>query len=303
MFKSFAYALWKRGEASVEKLLQILLQIDIKELAKTWGATKAQSVFDPTNPRTVRLVRDMVIAYIKPLSWPSSDKKPFSIREWIEDGKSSILFLTSNAATHESQRPSIIAQIEMALMAQRDRPKGKGGGHWFLIDDLASLHKIPSLVSGLCESKQFGTSFVLGAQSISELREIYGDDALGVMAENCNTRLAFSTSDKDTQTLCAEALGNTVYSQDVELVDTSLNAGLKTHFSSREAITEPLVRPEDLQALNSLTGYLKMSNNKLVAKVKLKPKNRSVVGPKFVKREVTDPSTGADVDQEPKNTE
>ena len=43
-----------------------------------------------------------------------------------------------------------------------------------ILDELPTLHQVPSLQPGLAESRQFGGCFVLGVQVASALRDLYG---------------------------------------------------------------------------------------------------------------------------------
>ena len=50
---------------------------------------------------------------------------------------------------------------------------------WVVLDELPTLHQVPSLQPGLAESRQFGGCFVLGIQVISALRDLYGQERRG----------------------------------------------------------------------------------------------------------------------------
>ena len=48
---------------------------------------------------------------------------------------------------------------------------------WFVLDELASLNKLPQLHSAVTENRKYGNPVVLGFQGRSQLEKRYGQDA------------------------------------------------------------------------------------------------------------------------------
>ena len=87
----------------------------------------------------------------------------FSVREWIEREEAGFLFLTSRGDQHASLRGLISTWLEIAVNALLSLPREDGRRIWVILDELPTLHQLPSLRPGLAESRQFGGCFVLRA--------------------------------------------------------------------------------------------------------------------------------------------
>lgn len=277
LFASGAASMWKTGEHSMHNLVDLLMKMDLKELAKRMDGTVAQSIVDPAAGKTALSVRTVLTTHLRPISFLSAPKTPFSIRNWVEQSQSGFLFLTSDAATHEARRAMIATQIELALVALLTLPRSHERRLWFIIDELPTLHQIPSLASGLRESRQFGGAMVLGTQVFSELRDIYGREAATTIAGNCNTRLVLNTPDMDTAEWLSDSLGRI----EVERIEENISYGAAeirdgVGLSRREQLRR-LVIPSDIMRLQPLQGFIKMPHALPVARIKLHPRDRKTV--------------------------
>ena len=277
LFASGAAAFWKAGNEDMGALCDLLLKADLKELAKEMEDTVAQSIVDPGQSKTALSVRSILTTHLRPLAMLHRVYDPFSVRDWVQNDRPGFLFLSSDASTHETRRAMIATQIELAIVALLSLPPSQTRRVWFIIDELPTLHQIPSLTSGLRESRQFGGSFVLGTQVVSELRDIYGREEAETISGNCNTRLVLNSPDWQTAQWLSNSLGRSM----VERTKEGLSFGASeirdgVNISSHEEIN-PLVLPSELQVLPNLHGYIKMPRDLPVAKIILQPKTRPPV--------------------------
>ena len=289
LFSHGAAVLWKRGETSNRVLVEHLLKTELSALAEAMEGTVAQSIVDPENPKTALSVRAMLTANIGTMDLLSDDGPPFSIREWIErEGGGGSLFLTSRGDQHASIRGLISTWLEIAVNALLSLPRADGQGNalvrriWVILDELPTLHQLPSLRPGLAESRQFGGCFVLGVQVFSALRELYGRDGAETISGLCGTRVVLAAPDRDTAEWSAESLGR------VEM--ESMSEGV-SYEMPREGVTlntrqdlRSLVLPAEVARLENLSGYLKFPGAWPVARIKLKYRERPTVAERFVPR-------------------
>ena len=294
LFACGASAFWKENNYNLQELLYLLTSADMKELAAKMEGTEMQSIISTDQPKTALSVRSMLTSNIHALGFLPPVKEPFSIREWVQNtDQSGFLFLSSHAATHEVRRAMIATQIEMAIVAKLSMSKGSPQRLWLIIDELPTLAQIPSLSSGLRESRQFGMSIVLGTQVFSELKDLYGHQAAITLSGNCNTRLCLATPDRDTANWMSDGLGRV----QIEKITEGLSYGAS---EIRDGVTQnrreelqPLVLPSDLMSLEKLQGFLKLPRELPVAQIRLKPKNRKEIAEAFIPiDERTDPLTG-----------
>ena len=177
LFSNGAGVFWKQGVTENKVLVDHLLKTDLTALAKAMEGTVAQSIVDPENPKTALSVRAMLTAHLGALEFLPDEGKPFSIRDWIgKEDKDGFLFLTSRGDQHASLRGLISTWLEIAVNAMVTLAQDDGRRIWVILDELPTLHQVPSLQPGLAESRQFGGCFVLGVQVAAALRDLYGQE-------------------------------------------------------------------------------------------------------------------------------
>ena len=293
LFSNGAAVLWKRGETRNRVLVEHLLKTELSELAEAMEETVVQSIVDPDNPKTALSVRAMLTANIGALDVLPDEGEPFSIREWIEneDG-GGFLFLTSRGDQHASLRGLISTWLEIAVNALLSLPRDDGRRIWVILDELPTLHQLPSLRPGLAQSRQYGGCFVLGVQVFSALRDLYGRDGATTISSLCGTRVVLAAPDKDTSEWSAKSLG------DVEV--GSLSEGV-SYDTPRDGVTlserqdlRPLVLPSEVSRLENLSGYLKFPGAWPVARIRLRYRKRKKVAERFVPRTEREGGAGAE---------
>ena len=291
LFSHGAAVLWKRGETRNRVLVDHLLKTELKALADAMEGTVAQSIVDPENPKTALSVRAMLTANIGAMDLLPDEGPSFSIREWIERDGGGFLFLTSRGDQHASLRGLISTWLEIAVNALLSLPCRDGRRTWLILDELPTLHQLPSLRPGLAESRQFGGCFVLGVQVFSALRDLYGRDGAETISGLCGTRVVLAAPDRDTSEWSAESLGR---------VEVETLAEGVSYDTPRDGVTlsarrdlRPLVLPAEVARLENLTGYLKFPGSWPVARIALTYKDRKPVAQRFVPREDDESGSGA----------
>ena len=167
----------------------------------------------------------------------------------------------------------------MLSLAQDD------GRHiWVILDELPTLHQVPSLQPGLAESRQFGGCFVLGVQVASALRDLYGRNGAETISGLCGTRVVLAAPDRDTAQWSADSLGRS----EVEEVAEGYSYGANTihdgvSLTPRRELRS-LALPSEIMRLPNLEGYLKFPGPLPVASIKLKYVSRPASAERFVPR-------------------
>ena len=292
LFSHGAAVLWQRGETRNRVLVDHLLKTELSALAEAMEGTVAQSIVDPANPKTALSVRAMLTANIGAMDLLPDEGEPFSIRQWIEgEGEGEgFLFLTSRGDQHASLRGLISTWLEIAVNTLLSLPRKDGRRIWVILDELPTLHQLPSLRPGLAESRQFGGCFVLGVQVFSALRDLYGRDGAETISGLCGTRVVLAAPDRDTSQWSAESLGR--------VEEESLAEGV-SYETARDGVTlstrrdlRSLVLPAEVARLENLSGYLKFPGSWPVARIKLKYRARRRAAERF------EPRSGGESDTE-----
>ena len=283
LFSNGAGVLWEQGERNNRVLVEHLLKTNLKALAEAMEGTVAQSIVDPENPKTALSVRAMLTAHLGAMEVLADSGRPFSIRDWISGEKAnSFLFLTSRGDQHASLRGLISTWLEIAVNALLSLDQDDGRRVWVILDELPTLHQVPSLQPGLAESRQFGGCFVLGVQVASALRDLYGRNGAETISGLCGTRVVFAAPDRDTAQWSADSLGRS----EIEEVAEGVSYGADPY---RDGVTltpkrelQSLALPSEITRLPNLTGYLKLPGPFPVARIELKYVKRPKIAPRFV---------------------
>ena len=286
LFSNGAGVFWKKGVKDNKVLVDHLLKTDLTELAEAMEGTVAQSIVDPENPKTALSVRAMLTANLSALEFLPDEGKPFSIREWISDEeREGFLFLTSRGDQHASLRGLISTWLEIAVNAMLTLAQDDGRRIWVILDELPTLHQVPSLQPGLAESRQFGGCFVLGVQVASALRDLYGRNGAETISGLCGTRVVLAAPDRDTAQWSADSLGRS----EIEEVTEGYTYGANTirdgvSLTPRREL-RALALPSEIMRLANLEGYLKFPGPFPVASIRLKYVARPAAAERFVPRE------------------
>ncbi len=286
LFANGAGVLWKRGVTENSVLVKHLLKTELTALAEAMEGTVAQSIVDPENPKTALSVRAMLTAHLGALECLPDSGVPFSIREWVErEDETGFLFLTSRGDQHASLRGLISTWLEIAVNALLSLGRDDERRVWVVLDELPTLHQVPSLQPGLAESRQFGGCFVLGIQVISALRDLYGRNGAETVSGLCGTRVVLAAPDQETARWSAESLGRgevTEYAEGLSYGASAMRDGVSL---TQRREMRPLALPSEIMRLENLHGYLKFPGPWPVARIELDYVKRPRAAESFVPRE------------------
>ena len=295
LFSNGAGVFWKKGLTDNKVLVDHLLKTELTALAEAMAGTVAQSIVDPENPKTALSVRAMLTANLSALELLPDTGEPFSIREWISDEeRGGFLFLTSRGDQHASLRGLISTWLEIAVNAMLSLAQDDGRRIWVILDELPTLHQVPSLQPGLAESRQFGGCFVLGVQVASALRDLYGRNGAETISGLCGTRVVLAAPDRDTAQWSADSLGRS----EVEEVTEGYSYGANTirdgvSLTPRREL-RALALPSEIMRLANLEGYLKFPGPFPVASIRLKYTARPAAAERFVARNEDEAGQGVE---------
>lgn len=270
IFSVGAQLLQRDGKGTTDALVEMLLKTDLGELGTFFEGTIGAPIINKDSSRMSNSVRLMLNTYLRPLTLLPLDGPRFSIRDWMcAEGDSGTLFLTSRADMHSTLRPLISVWMDLAIKSLLSQPRDQQRIVWFIIDEVASLHKLPSLEEGLKEGRQFGACYVLGVQVQSQLRDIYGIDGAQSISGLCRNKVVLAASDRETAEWYAGAFGK----REVRRLDEGFSYGASVirdgvNFSAREK-SELLILPEDILNLPNLTGFVKLAEGFPAARFRL----------------------------------
>jgi hypothetical protein len=127
---------------------------------------------------------------------------------------------------------------------------------WFVIDELASLQKLPQLHTAITENRKSKNPLVLGFQGKAQLEVIYGHLA-EVMLSQPATKIFMKTAEPKAAEWISEAIGKVEIER---LKETKFDGSRSGKNFTVERQIEPLVMGSEITGLDDRHAYLKLGN-------------------------------------------
>ena len=166
------------------------------------------------------------------------------------------IFLTSRPPEREALRPLHSVWIDMLVLRLLNEPKPDQRRVWFVLDELASLHRLPQLHTAITENRKSNNPIIMGFQGKAQLEVIYGHLA-EVMLSQPATSIFLKTKEPKAGKWVSEAIGKI----EIERMKETHFDGTRTgrNFALDRQI-EPLVMESEISGLEDLHAYMKYGN-------------------------------------------
>lgn len=175
--------------------------------------------------------------------------------EWAEK-RQGWVFLTSLPAEREALRPLQSLWIDWLVLRLLNEPTEAQKRVWFVIDELASLQKLPQLHTAITEARKSRNPVVLGFQGKAQLEYLYGHLA-EVMLSQPATSIWLTTKEPKAGQWVSEFIGKVEVERLRETHFDGTRAG--RNFALDKQV-EPLVLESEISGLADLHAYMKYQN-------------------------------------------
>jgi hypothetical protein len=209
--------------------------------------------------------------------------KTFSTAEWYTERRRWV-FLTSSADYREKLLPLHSVWLDLFIL----RMMGYCEDHaakpvWFVLDELASLNKLPQLHTAITENRKYGNPVVMGFQGRSQLEQRYGRDAEAMLSQPA-TKIFFKTSEPHAVKWISEAIGEI----EVERLKESRSVGLVRSKKSYavEIAVKPLVMASEISGMEPLRAFIKQENR--VVRIWFRLAKKRSDQPEFIERKMVE---------------
>jgi hypothetical protein len=166
----------------------------------------------------------------------------------------------------------------MLVLRLLSAPKPEQHPVWFVLDELASLQKLPQLHTAITENRKSRNPIVLGFQGKAQLEVIYGHLA-EVMLSQPATKIFLKTTEPNAAELVSRAIGKVEIER---MKETHFDGSRSGRNFSLDRQTEPLVLDSEISGLDNLHAYLKHGNH--VARFSFPVLDVAATQPKFIER-------------------
>ncbi len=176
--------------------------------------------------------------------------------QWAESRRGWI-FITSRPTMREALRPLISLWIDTLVLRLLNEPMPDQKPVWFVIDELASLQRLPQLHTAITENRKSQNPVILGFQGRSQMEARYGEDAEAMLSQPA-TKIFLRTTEPKAAKWVSEAIGEV----EVERIrETHFDGSRSGRNYALDRQTEPLVMPSEISGLDDLRGFLKYGNH------------------------------------------
>jgi type IV secretory pathway TraG/TraD family ATPase VirD4 len=175
--------------------------------------------------------------------------------EWAEK-RQSWIFLTSLPAEREALRPLQSLWIDWLVLRLLNEPTAAQKRVWFVIDELASLQKLPQLHTAITEARKSNNPVVLGFQGKAQLEYLYGHLA-EVMLSQPATSVWLTTKEPNAGEWVSKFIGKVEIER---LRETHFDGTRAGRNFALDRQVEPLVLESEIAGLADLHAYMKYQN-------------------------------------------
>ena len=251
-----------------------------EEIDRRVRHTELASLIDPSAPQqrsgvlgSLSLIADS----FRLLPKKEDAKTEWTAREWSKERKGWI-FITSQPAEREALRPLHSLWIDMLVLRLLSAPKPEQHPVWFVLDELASLQKLPQLHTAITENRKSRNPIVLGFQGKAQLEVIYGHLA-EVMLSQPATKIFLKTTEPNAAEWVSRAIGKVEIER---MKETHFDGSRTGRNFALDRQTEPLVLDSEISGLENLHAYLKHGN--YVARFSFSVLDVPATKPNFIER-------------------
>jgi hypothetical protein len=146
--------------------------------------------------------------------------------------------------------------IDMLVMRLLNEPRADQKRVWFVLDELASLQRLPQLATALTENRKSKNPIILGFQGKAQLEVIYGHLA-EVMLSQPSTSIYLKTKEPK----AGEWVSNGIGKVEIErMKETRFDGSRSGRNFSLDRQIEPVVMESEISGLPDLHAFLKHEN-------------------------------------------
>jgi type IV conjugative transfer system coupling protein TraD len=246
----------------VSALLDIITRSGLKILAQFVENTDGSAFISPEGERTSAGIQAELASVLRGFRYLDDTDEGVSIREWVKNEEDDAwLFITVKADQLPTLRPLITMWLDIAINAIMSMTPDQHRRLYCVIDELATLQRLPSLSDFLARARKYGGCGILGFQSYPQLEAVYGRQEAAALTGYCSTWIALRANDTQTARHVSDNLGQVEQVEANEGMSYGVNDMRDGVNLSRTQVTRPLVLPTEIVNLPNLAGYLRFGRD------------------------------------------
>ena len=213
--------------------------------------------------------------------------REWSATEWSEK-REGWIFLSGKKSEREALRPLHSLWIDLLILRLLELPKPGQKRAWFVLDEVASLQRLPQFHTALTEGRKSDNPIVFGYQGKAQVEDTY-DRLAEVMLSQPATKFIMKTGEPKAAKWASELIGE-IEIERMKETHVHGNRHGKTFTIDRQI--EPLVMGSEIEGLADLHTFVKLGN--YVSRFSFPHMDLPEIAPAFIPRESTSELTWLD---------
>lgn len=209
------YRFVREGRTDLDQLAETLTVANVEELRELVARTEAARAFEVGAEKasaSVAFMLNMPARILAMLAAVPTSAAVFSFDAFYagldhHEGAKPFLFLAAPRRYRDAGLPVVTAWIDAAASAILQRDIDAPCKAWLILDELASLPPITSLMTLFPEGRKYGAAITIAFQSVAQLRDKYGPEGVHIITGQTATQLIMSVGDHPTATWAVELCG------------------------------------------------------------------------------------------------
>jgi len=229
-------------------------------LKKTKGGERGYRYIEDASSKQAMGVFAVMMQYTKSFEYMAKSDGNFSLREWVNESKDGLIFVTNYEDVQDTLRPVLSLFVDLLGRRLLSLEEDYNRRLFFLIDEFGTLQRLSTILRLLTLSRSKGGSVWLGIQDTGQIDKIYSHELRQAITNACGSSVIFAVADPDTSEFLSKRIGETEYIETEEALmmgPEDMRDGINL---SRRKRTERLVLPSDLQNLKDLECMVKITN-------------------------------------------
>ncbi|MBS5002913.1 type IV secretory system conjugative DNA transfer family protein [Holdemania filiformis] len=144
-------------------------------------------------------IREILIGNFK-------EKGDFSIRKQLRKGEKKVIFIEFDLGIGKTLSPIYSLLIDLAIKEALCR-KEKTGSIYFVLDEFRLLAPLMHMDNGVNFGRSLGAKFLIGAQNIEQVFDVYGEKAALSILSGFSTTIAFRLNDFESRNYIKNRIG------------------------------------------------------------------------------------------------
>jgi len=262
-----------------------------EEIDKRVRGTEMAAMIDPhAGPQRSGVLGSlgMIVDALRLLPREAETKQRWSTVAWAKERKGWI-FITSKPTMRERLRPLISLWLDLLVLRLMNEGETGVRKTWFVLDELASLQRLPQLSTVITENRKSNNPLILGFQGKAQIEALYGHVSEAMLSQPA-TKIFLKTSEPNAAEWISKAIGNIKIERYRETRTHAQSPQVRESESQqRDIMEEPLIMASEIGGLDPLHGYLKHGN--YVVRLRTSYLQLAARHEKFIARKI-DPAGG-----------